>query len=89
MTISSYPRIVKLWHRGQPICAAKTMFEGATTDISSNRACLRGPYGTIALVVHGLTFFTAEYFAVKPDGTTLKLPLPHGRRSQRRDRRAI
>src|SRR5580692_3853046 len=35
MTVSSYPRIVKVWHRGQPIDAAKTVFEGATTDISS------------------------------------------------------
>ncbi|MGD0141618.1 MAG: prolyl oligopeptidase family serine peptidase [Rhizomicrobium sp.] len=78
MTVSSYPRIVKLWHRGQPISAAKTVFEGRTTDISSRPIVFRGPYGTIALVEHGLTFFTAEYFYVKPDGTTVKLPLPLG-----------
>jgi prolyl oligopeptidase len=78
MTVSSYPRIVKLWHRGQPLGAAKTVFEGATTDISSNPQVSRGPYGTIPLIVHGLTFFTAEYLYVKPDGTTVKLPLPQG-----------
>ncbi|MGD0867227.1 MAG: prolyl oligopeptidase family serine peptidase [Rhizomicrobium sp.] len=78
MTVSSYPRIVKLWHRGQPIDAAKTVFEGQTTDISSAPLVFRGPYGTIPLIVHGLTFFTAEYFYVKPDGATLKLPLPLG-----------
>jgi prolyl oligopeptidase len=78
MTVSSYPRIVKLWHRGQPIGAAKTIFEGQTTDISSSGQVFRGPYGTIPLIVHGLTFFTAEYFTVKPDGSTVKLPLPLG-----------
>jgi prolyl oligopeptidase len=78
MTISSYPRIVKLWHRGEPIGAAKTVFEGSATDISSSPRVFRGPYGTISLIVHGLTFFTAEYLYVKPDGSTLKLPLPLG-----------
>jgi prolyl oligopeptidase len=78
MTISSYPRIVKLWHRGEPLGVAKTVFEGSTTDISSSPRVFRGPYGTISLIVHGLTFFTAEYLYVKPDGSTLKLPLPLG-----------
>jgi len=78
MTVSSYPRIVKLWHRGQPIGAAKTVFEGQTTDISSSPLVFRGPYGTIPLIVHGLTFFTADYLTVKPDGSTVKLPLPLG-----------
>lgn len=33
MTASGYPRIVKEWTRGTPLSAAKTVFEGATSDV--------------------------------------------------------
>ena len=78
MTKSSYARIVKIWHRGEPITAAKTVYEAKPDDISARAAVFRGPYGTIPLVVRGVTFFTAEYFYVMPDGSTMKLPLPPG-----------
>jgi prolyl oligopeptidase len=78
MTKSSYPRVVKLWKRGTPLSAARTVFEGEEGDISSGPRVFNGPYGTIALIVRGLTFFTAEYHYVLPDGTTMKLPLPPG-----------
>ncbi|MBL6936680.1 MAG: S9 family peptidase [Alphaproteobacteria bacterium] len=78
MTKSSYPRIVKLWKRGTPLSSAKTVFEGEVGDISSGARVFNGPYGTIALIVRGLTFFTSEYHYLLPDGTTMKLPLPPG-----------
>src|ERR1700712_4760415 len=76
LTKSSYPRIVKLWHRGEPLTAAKTIFEGTADDTGSRPVVYRGPYGTIALIVRGLTFFTSEYYAVQQDGSTRKLALP-------------
>ncbi|MGH6877366.1 MAG: prolyl oligopeptidase family serine peptidase, partial [Rhizomicrobium sp.] len=78
MTKSSYPRIVKLWRRGETLSAAKTVFEGKTTDVSVRPVVFRGPFGTVPLIDHGLTFFTSEFYFVQPDGTTLKLPLPLG-----------
>ncbi|HEX4079746.1 MAG TPA: prolyl oligopeptidase family serine peptidase [Rhizomicrobium sp.] len=78
MTQSSYPRIVKLWRRGTPLSAAKTVFEGKASDVSVRPLVFRGPYGTVPLIDHGLTFFTSEFYFVQPDGTTLKLPLPLG-----------
>jgi prolyl oligopeptidase len=78
MTKSSYPRIVKIWHRGQPLSAAKTVYEAKDTDIAARPVVFRGPYGTIALIERGVTFFTNEFFYVMPDGTTMKLPLPLG-----------
>ena len=78
MTASSYPRIVKLWHRGQPLSAAKTVYEAQASDIAARPVVYRGPYGTIPLVERGVTFFTNEYFYVLPDGGTVKLPLPLG-----------
>ncbi|WEN15150.1 prolyl oligopeptidase family serine peptidase [Rhodanobacter sp. AS-Z3] len=34
MTESSYPRIVKQWHRGQPLASAITVYEGKPTDLA-------------------------------------------------------
>ena len=78
LTASSYPRIVKIWHRGQPMSSAKTVYEAQATDIAARPRVFRGPYGTIPLVERGVTFFTNEYFYVLPDGGTMKLPLPLG-----------
>ncbi len=78
MTASSYPRIVKLWHRGQPISAAETVYEALATDIAARPIVFRGPYGTIPLIERGVTFFTNEYFYMLLGGGTMKLPLPLG-----------
>jgi prolyl oligopeptidase len=78
MTPSSYPRIVKLWHRGEKLSDAKTVFEGQPKDDAANITVYRGPYGVVPLIVRRKTFFTAEHYVVRPDGSALKLPLPDG-----------
>ena len=78
MTTSGYPNVVKMWKRGAPVADAKTVYTGQLSDVSSNGVVFRDPSGTIALVQRGATFFTNEYFAVLPDGSTMKLPLPLG-----------
>ena len=35
LTSSGYPRIVKLWKRGTPVSAARTVFEGREQDVAS------------------------------------------------------
>jgi prolyl oligopeptidase len=77
-TTSGYPRIVKLWHRGEPLSAAKTIFEGKSNDVVSRSVVFHGPYGVVPLVERDLTFFTSEFYYVMPDGGTVKLPLPLG-----------
>jgi prolyl oligopeptidase len=78
LTKSSYPRIVKIWHRGQPLAAAVTVFEARPDDIAARPVIFRGPWGTLALIDRGLTFFTSDFYAVLDDNTTLKLPIPQG-----------
>ena len=34
-TDSGYPRVVKLWQRGQALSAATTVFEGEKTDVAA------------------------------------------------------
>ncbi|HEX4533815.1 MAG TPA: prolyl oligopeptidase family serine peptidase [Rhizomicrobium sp.] len=75
LTTSGYPNIVKLWRRGQNVADAKTVYEGKLSDVSSAPAVFHGPSGNTALVVRGTSFFEAEYYLVKPDGSTAKLPL--------------
>jgi prolyl oligopeptidase len=78
LTPSSYPRIVKLWHRGEPITVAHTVYEAQPTDIGANLLVFHGPYGVVPIVQRQITFFTAAYVFVKPNGTTVPLPLPEG-----------
>ena len=76
MTPSSYPRIVKLWRRGTPLASARTVFEGRGDDMAAGPAVFHGPYGTVALIIRRPSFFSADYYVVRSDGSTLKLPLP-------------
>ena len=77
-TTSGRSRIVKLWKRGQPLTAAKTVFEGNVDDEDDYGLVFYGPAGTIALIRRDLTYFTSEYYYVTPDNPVLKLPLPQG-----------
>jgi len=78
MTTSGYPRIVKLWKRGQPLADARTIYEGGVSDVGVTGTVFRDAAGTIALVERDVTFFTAEFHALTPEGATRQLPLPAG-----------
>jgi prolyl oligopeptidase len=43
LTESGYPRIVKRWHRGTPLAAATTVFEGTTRDVAAGVTVDRTP----------------------------------------------
>ncbi len=76
MTPSSYPRIVKLWRRGQTLDAARTLFEARANDMSAAPVVFHGPTGTIALIVRQPSFFKADYYAVAANGGTRRIAVP-------------
>ena len=76
LTASGYPRIVKLWKRGQDVAAAKIVFEGRTEDVIASPMVYHGPDGAIVLVSRSISYFETDYFAVTPDGGAVQLPLP-------------
>jgi prolyl oligopeptidase len=76
MTASGYPRIVKLWRRGQAMAAVKTVFEGTTEDVGVWPAAFYTRGGSTAMVSRSVSFFEAENHIVRPDGSTAQLPLP-------------
>ncbi len=83
MTKSSYPRIMKLWHRGQKIADARQVFEVGPDDVSVRDVILHGPGGltnarSTVLVERGVSAFQNEYYFMAADGKTTKLPLPEG-----------
>jgi prolyl oligopeptidase len=79
LTHSGYPRIVKLWRRGEALVAARTVYEGKPEDVVVSPAAYQGPNGTVTLVSRSLDFFNTEYFVVNASGAqpaTVRLPLP-------------
>ena len=83
LTKSSYPRIMKLWRRGERQSDAKQVFEVGSDDIAVRQVVYHGPGGltnkdATVLIERGVSFFEAEYFFMAKDGTTTKLPLPLG-----------
>ena len=76
MTSSGYPRIVKLWRRGEPVAQARTLYEADPGDVAASAVVFHEPTGTIALIQRDVSFFAAEYFLLTPEHTTQQLPLP-------------
>ena len=65
MTDSGYPRIVKLWRRGQPLAAATTIFEGESTDVSVSAHGDLAEGFELHTVRRGTDFYNNELF-VRP-----------------------
>lgn len=80
MTDSGYPRIVKLWTRGEPLNDAKTIFEGDKSDVSvGGHSDTTEGYETHG-VYRGLDFYHSETFLRDDAGqlTLLDKPLDGG-----------
>lgn len=75
-TKSGYARIAKVWKRGTPVDAAKTLFEGKDEDISVGAYQVEQKgYVKRQFVRRGVTFFTSETYWVNGD-KLVKLDLP-------------
>ena len=65
LTESGYPYIVKEWHRGQPLSAAREIHRGEPHDVAVSPARLDGDRGEhLLLIVRARTFFSTDYLAV-------------------------
>ncbi len=76
LTTSGYPRIVKVWHRGEPIADAKTVLEGKPEDVAVSPSVLRDAHGSIPVIVRAPSFFETEYHIGSVDGRWSKLSVP-------------
>jgi prolyl oligopeptidase len=76
LTKSGYPRLVKLWKRGTPLSAARTLFEGEVGDVSSSPQAIQSGARRWVFVNRGKTFWTNEYHLLAPSGGLIPVPLP-------------
>lgn len=75
MTTSSYPRIAKIWTRGTPLSAAKTIYEGKTQDLAVSASHDRTPGFERDFVTVAHDFFHSDTYQLK-DGKLLHLDVP-------------
>ena len=75
LTESGYPRITKIWKRGKPLSAAKTIFEGETTDVSVGCYVINTPERQYDVIYRGITFYTSHTYVIE-DGKPLKIDIP-------------
>ncbi|HWY16333.1 MAG TPA: prolyl oligopeptidase family serine peptidase [Rhizomicrobium sp.] len=76
LTSSGYPRIVKVWNRGEPIANAKEALAGRPKDVSVSPTALRAPTGSLGVIIRSTTFFETEYYLPAATGEWKRLPLP-------------
>ncbi len=62
LTVSGYPRIVKLWKRGTPLSAARTIFEGKAEDVASGASSSILSDGRYDVVARTPAFYRQEMF---------------------------
>jgi len=79
LTESGYPRIVKLWTRGTPLTAARTVFEGKPGDVASSGTTVIQDDGRYDLVTRVPAFYRQETFLLL-GGRLVKLDLPEDAR---------
>jgi prolyl oligopeptidase len=75
LTDSGYPRITKRWHRGQPLSDARTVFEGAPSDVSVGVGFDPTPGFERLLATRSVDFFNRERFEIR-DGELLRIDVP-------------
>jgi prolyl oligopeptidase len=75
LTESGYPRIVKRWHRGQPLDEAETVFTGPRTDVAVGAGVDRTPGFERTLLQRSVDFFNDETYELR-DGELIRLDVP-------------
>ena len=75
LTDSGYPRLVKLWHRGTPITAAETVFEGRQADVSANGFTIIRPEGSYDVVSRTPEFYRGQTW-LRLGGRLVKVDIP-------------
>jgi prolyl oligopeptidase len=79
LTTSGYPRIVKLWKRGTPLSAARTVFEARAEDVGASGRSEILSDGRYDIVSRTPAFFRQESFLLLGD-RLVKLDLPEDAR---------
>ena len=75
-TTSGYPRVVKIWQRGTALSQARTVFEGADTDVASAAFHETTQGFERNFILRSPTFFTNELYLLDKDDSVLRVEKP-------------
>lgn len=75
LTDSGYPRIVKLWKRGQKLEDATAVFAGNQSDVAVQAYVTRDKEKSYKLIYQGLDFYSSEMYLFSDEGL-VKLDRP-------------
>ncbi|MBI1406712.1 MAG: prolyl oligopeptidase family serine peptidase [Caulobacter sp.] len=77
MTKSSYPFVLGVWKRGQPVDQVKEVFRGSEDDITVAPFVLRGDSRQVVapMIYRAVSFFETEYYLFT-GGKPVKMPWP-------------
>jgi prolyl oligopeptidase len=75
LTDSGYPRLAKVWRRGSPLPAARTLFEGTARDVGVG-AYVDQDGVARPFIRRAISFFASEYYYAPGLETPRRLPLP-------------
>lgn len=76
LTDSGYPRTIRLWHRGEALSDAKTVFEVQPSDLSADAFTLQDGKNNHLLFYRAIDFFHYEIFLRSEEGALRALPIP-------------
>lgn len=76
LSLSGYPRQVRVWKRSTPLKDAKLLFESKETDLDAHGYTVFRPEGNTTFVSRAPSFFEEENFLVNSDLSLTRLPFP-------------
>ncbi len=75
LTDSGYPRVVKLWRRGQPLSEARTIFEGEMADVAVSAFVSERQHYRRQIVQRSITFYSSQYW-LREGEDLVRIPVP-------------
>ena len=75
MTESGYPRIVKLWRRGQALQEAETIFEGQASDVWVGASADLTPGHALEFVYRARDFYNVDFY-IRRNGALTQVQKP-------------
>lgn len=75
MTDSGYPRVIKLWQRGQALSAAQSVYSASKKSVSVAAYEIAHGNNKLTLIYDGLTFYTSSSYAYS-NGKLTQLSIP-------------
>lgn len=76
LTLSGYPRIVKLWTRGTALSQATTVYEGQEADVSVSGYTVFRPETNLHFINRSPSFFESELYWFEDPAKLVKSPFP-------------